>query len=423
MAAAWVPVAVGVLDALFGNRGDDGESQRAIEEAQRNAAAAQRAADDMKAQNDNLASQISDYQQQQQNLMDSLEREVAARAEQDAQHKQALSEMRAKSERAREEHKEEMKAFRREAKLSEKTLHETRLADLKRERTALNRAFNTKFGEMEQLALQVDTEKVKLQHFTPELNDPSIKRIVLLGLTGDGKSTVGNRLVGDVSEDGDRGGPNGGFRTSGGVESETQTVVKVLHEAYGVRISVVDTPGISDSSGRGRDRQHITNLVGYLRGCGGVNQFLITKNQSNPRLSDTYQGMLRELEHALGPEFWQFVTVLLTHVEGRRALRDFERHKDELCGEIASKFQCGRLQGVGIGMDDYEEVVRDIVTRVVPNRKFTCESLVSPLEELERDLVGLKAEVVEAKQAVEVVEEKIRQVNASLRDIEEVLRQ
>ena len=38
-----------------------------------------------------------------------------------------------------------------------------------------------------------------------EIKDPNIKQLVLLGKTGDGKSTFGNRLTGDTSTYGNKG--------------------------------------------------------------------------------------------------------------------------------------------------------------------------------------------------------------------------
>ena len=44
-----------------------------------------------------------------------------------------------------------------------------------------------------------------IQNKNIEIDDPNIMNFVLLGKTGDGKSTFGNRLCGDTSKDGDQG--------------------------------------------------------------------------------------------------------------------------------------------------------------------------------------------------------------------------
>eukprot|EP01083_Nonionella_stella_P137474 418258_1 len=107
---------------------------------------------------------------------------------------------------------------------------------------------------------QILTEEKELYKFTAERRDQSHQTIVLMGMTGDGKSTFGNRLCGDVSFMANETGP---YKTSDNNQSCTQLLQKWICD----KLSVIDCPGWGDTEDK--DRSHTNNLCAYLKGCGG----------------------------------------------------------------------------------------------------------------------------------------------------------
>ena len=123
-----------------------------------------------------------------------------------------------------------------------------------------------------------------------EFKDPSIKQIVLLGMTGDGKSTFGNRLCGDQSKIGNR----GPFKSTDDLQSVTQEIQKYITEIGCDRVAVVDTTGAFDTDVEAAaDWEDVQRLVKYLRGCGGVNMFIAVGKPA--KLDRTFLQMLKNL--------------------------------------------------------------------------------------------------------------------------------
>ena len=111
---------------------------------------------------------------------------------------------------------------------------------------------NTELSKIKQelvdIGAQIEEEEKLLVHFPEEYNDRSRKIVVLIGNTGDGKSTVGNRLCGDESEMAEE----GPFETSDQSQSCTQTLSKERTQIGDMQLTVVDAPGWNDSEGKDR---------------------------------------------------------------------------------------------------------------------------------------------------------------------------
>ncbi|ETO07737.1 AIG1 family protein [Reticulomyxa filosa] len=225
----------------------------------------------------------------------------------------------------------------------------------------------------------------KLLKFEPEVSDPDTLRIVLYSPTGEGKSLLGNRIAGDNSEE----GLEGPFVPSDSVESKTQEIKKVFIRKgiYKYPVSLTDQPGESDSTGR--DREHATNLVSYLKGIEYIHAVVLVKNYQDVRVSDAYQSMLKNLEAMLGRNVWKHMVIVMTRVEGPKAKKASEYGKEfsnkirdilKLTGEEAplpiiylSNFE-----------EKYLEPLQKLVNEIVPRLgKFHCDSLHSPLDELQ----------------------------------------
>ena len=93
--------------------------------------------------------------------------------------------------------------------------------------------------------------------------------ICLIGVTGHGKSSTANSLVGQKY-----------FKASQNLQSETADVKGLVTHACGninnEKLIVIDTPGFGDS--KGRDTDHIAKMVINLKIIGYVHTFIITIN-------------------------------------------------------------------------------------------------------------------------------------------------
>ena len=146
-------------------------------------------------------------------------------------------------------------------------------------------------------------------------------KILLIGQTGAGKTTIVNMMVniqGGVKYEGERkiAIPQnikissydrkqsktlfldcniGQFK---GLQSEVQanqsssqtqmpSVYKILDKSTNKQLTLIDTPGLSDTEGSKKDEQHINNILSYLISIGGVNTICLVHKASQARLSNS----------------------------------------------------------------------------------------------------------------------------------------
>lgn len=106
--------------------------------------------------------------------------------------------------------------------------------------------------------------------------------VVMLGVTGSGKSSLGNSIYGKEA-----------FKVSNEAESCTsaaQTITKIV-DPINVPLTVVDTPGYGDS--RGGDEKNMKHMTETLQDIGLVNAFLLVVNGANVRLDQQIFEMLQ----------------------------------------------------------------------------------------------------------------------------------
>jgi len=263
---------------------------------------------------------------------------------------------------------------------------------------------------------QIAAEEKSMVDFSDEKDDPNAKIVILVGNTGDGKSTFANRLVGDTSMMADQ----GPFRTSDRGRSCTQNLSKQRTEINNVKITVVDAPGWNDSDGR--DRTHANNLCAYLKGCGGINQFVLIRNSTNYRFDDNIKQMLRRYENMFGRLFWKHLIVVLTRVDQGLSQRQFmngEKDKD-MRNHIYEEYKLDEnefdIPVIPIGLDNYEQAIETFVESLAEN-KFECEQIKSPLQELRANEAEIQIRDNQAKQRIDSLNQQIQNIQTQINSL------
>lgn len=109
--------------------------------------------------------------------------------------------------------------------------------------------------------------------------DPQKKRLIMLGVTGGGKSTLGNTLLDREA-----------FKVGHTLDSCTTEIVYGdgylfgSSNDYGVPIYVSDTGGLGDSEGR--DEEFVDDIAAHVRAMKGVHGFVYVHNACETRLSE-----------------------------------------------------------------------------------------------------------------------------------------
>jgi len=134
------------------------------------------------------------------------------------------------------------------------------------------------------------------------LPDP---RIVIVGPTGSGKSSLANALLGCDPED-----SGCTFQVCGGLESCTKQTSLGTGPwlGKGQNFTVVDTPGFGDSNGE--DNELIEEMMEVLDGTLGYsNVILLLFDGQTARFTSGLQNMLRQMSSLFGQAWWDFMVI------------------------------------------------------------------------------------------------------------------
>eukprot|EP00092_Neocalanus_flemingeri_P020273 GFUD01021956.1.p1 GENE.GFUD01021956.1~~GFUD01021956.1.p1 ORF type:complete len:392 (-),score=121.32 GFUD01021956.1:357-1532(-) len=163
-------------------------------------------------------------------------------------------------------------------------------------------------------------------------------RVVILGATGVGKSSLANVMVGrDKNYEGTN-FRNGCFKVSTGLDSITkQTCADQgywLGDASKQRFTIIDTPGFGDKLLE--EEKTIENLVKTLRDqVKYVHVFIIAFKQTDNRMTNSLRSMISLFEKMFGKKFWDNVILEATHWNHGD---DAERIRSESHPPLTQKF-------------------------------------------------------------------------------------
>jgi predicted GTPase len=202
--------------------------------------------------------------------------------------------------------------------------------------------------------------------------------VALIGKTGNGKSTLGNALLGGTD-----------FKASDNAESCTTNIHAANGRFAGQNIRVIDTPGLADSEGR--DEEHMTKFTQFLIDSkDGVNAFVITLSGAEPRFDANLQALFNVFEAILGKDFWNHVILVFNKCDLPKTKR---KCKESFGGQIRTlicnkhadakrAFSRGGLQFFAISAEEHDnhaarqadpEWIR-LVETIARKGLFTCET-------------------------------------------------
>ena len=243
-----------------------------------------------------------------------------------------------------------------------------------------------------------------------------LKKILVIGKTGTGKSSLCNVLAGqEFNAD--------YFKTSSDPKSCTQKTK--FHDvnlngdpAY--RITLIDTIGFDDPT-KDHDAEIIADLVVKLKTrCDYVNLFVLAVNGQNPRLDGSLLTMIRILEGMFSKQFWNQVVLVFTQLpmsERDKLRRERERMKtdDEFAAdfikEVEEQFEdCTRLRYLYMDAtydknDEHEKDAFDSACTVLHEMLVELPGLLTEnVNQVESENALLKRKIKEKEMAEEVGE-------------------
>jgi GTPase Era involved in 16S rRNA processing len=174
--------------------------------------------------------------------------------------------------------------------------------------------------------------------------------IVLLGKTGNGKSTLGNFLLNDNQ-----------FKISGNLESET--VDSLMGVNYKEDFCVIDTPGLNDS--KGRDQIHYENIIKYIRDKY-ITSFLLVFNFQDTRLSSDLQELIKIYCNIFNFNIFNHMGLVFTKAFAKN---------EEILNSLISKKK-------NIFVNDVKNIIENFFNRSL-NNDMPCFFVDADLEEID----------------------------------------
>ena len=148
--------------------------------------------------------------------------------------------------------------------------------------------------------------------------------ILLLGITGVGKSSLGNFLLGQ-----------GLFKVNDTPHAVTLEIEKIERNG----LTIIDTPDFFSLEEKQKD---LENLIYYIKSLGELNGIIIVMNSLENRISEDIQTMLKMICNTFEYRYFNNISFVFTRFCGkRRELEKIRKNKEEFvmqAKELIKKF-------------------------------------------------------------------------------------
>jgi len=230
--------------------------------------------------------------------------------------------------------------------------------------------------------------------------------LILLGKTGHGKSTLCN-LLGDTSD----------FLVSDSIQSCTKTInqKEYINNENKVKISIIDTPGFSDSDGD--DPKIIEDMKNHLTNTNlpRINTILIVISIQEPRIDKSITNFL-EIICCIFPlkDFWNHVIVVWTHYSGseskkkrdKEKAQKFEKEFIELTKSINEKFHISinTINELKMIFNEYD--VEETDKSIININEIESKKNINKIISFMKDMKPIYAKILEPRIEIEQISEK-----------------